>query len=131
MGRWTSLKRSEHGHTCNEETGSKHERLGTGIRQILPEGPAPKRRWRVDWPKVRGAERWLREEWAPMAGWEIIDRRDIGNLTMSARVRRPPRYANTVLPEGAPTGARHVHGVLLSRLRRIPKCPKATDPRCK
>lgn len=115
------------GTHVTKRAGSGHERFGTVVRQILPEVPAPKRRWRVDWPKVRGAERWLREEWAPMAGWEIIERRDIGNLTMSARVRRPPRHVSTVLPEGAPTGARHVHGVLLSHCAGYRNAPKATD----
>ena len=106
---------------------TEYERAERLRRRIFPETPAPSTHWRVDWPTVHGAERWLREEWAPMAGWMIIRRKEVGNLTLSARVRRPPPDTNPVLPEAGPPGARHIHGVLLSRCAGYAVAPKAED----
>ena len=103
------------------------ERAERTHRRVFPESPAPETRWRIDWAKVRGAERWLHEEWAPTAEWEIIERTFVGNLTLSARVRRRPRGESAVLPEGAPPGARHIHGVLISRCAGYRHAPKTDD----
>ena len=106
---------------------TEHERA-EGLRlQIFPETPAPRTHWRVDWLTVRGAERWLREEWAPMQGWKIIASKLVGNLMLSAQVEVPPPETSRVLPEAGPPGAQHIHGVLLSRCAGYAHAPKAQD----
>ena len=111
--------------TKRTETEYEHaERLRA---QIFPEAPIPRTHWRVDWLTVRGAERWLREEWAPMQGWKVIGRKLVGNLMLSAQVEVPPPETSRVLAEPGPPGARNIHGVLLSRCAGYALVPKAED----
>lgn len=96
-------------------------------RAVFPETPTPRLAWKVDWPTVRGADRWLREQWPHVAEWRTIARKDVGTLTLTAAVRITAAQAEPVLPEAGPPGARKIRAVLLSRCAGYAVEPKAED----
>ena len=94
---------------------------------VFPETPPARKAWKVDWPTVRGADRWLREEWPHVAKWKTIARKDMGTVTLTAAVKVTATQAEPVLPEAGPRGACKIHAVLLSRCAGYAVEPKAED----
>ena len=86
-----------------------------------------RRGWKVNWPKVANADRWLADRGPDPSAQEIVAQTTIGCIALAAVVQAPTPPADPHPPEAGPAHAINVFDVLVSRCAGHPDCPHATE----